>query len=155
MFFSMMGLIYLFQMLMGLVLAIIAAPMMIRSALMQKFSEGFNVSFIMGFLSRVWLETVLAKLFLFAIAIPMVFAGYCACIVGVYPVIAVLLFANWRLYQQLYALYLERGGEPIDFNAELADTRADTFCLHCRYDLRGTVAHGGELCPECGLSFQT
>jgi hypothetical protein len=96
-----------------LVLTFFSVAMTIHSALSQSFSRAFSLAFIKEFVRRVWIEILLMHLFLTVVSIPAMLVGYLLCFVGIYPVIAILIFASWQLYRQLYELYLQRGGQPV------------------------------------------
>jgi hypothetical protein len=91
----------------------------LRAGLMQDFGAGFSLAFLRGFLGRVWVEAVLAMLFMCVVAIPLTLAGFLAMCVGVYAAAALMTFIHWQLNLQLYELYLERGGDPLPISVEL------------------------------------
>jgi hypothetical protein len=44
--------------------------------------------------------------------------GYLACFIGVYPAVVILGMAQQHLVAQLYRLYLDEGGQPINSPSE-------------------------------------
>ena len=100
-------------------LVLIQLPMLLRSGLSQTVGAAFSWTFIRGFLGRVMGATLLAHLFVTAISIPLIIAGYITCGLGLYPATAVLMFTQWQLYRQIYDLYLERGGPAIEVSDKL------------------------------------
>ena len=46
--------------------------------------------------------------------------GILTCFVGMYPAAALISFAHHHLDLQLYELYLERGGSPVEAKADRA-----------------------------------
>jgi len=142
------------QIAISIAIAVFIAPMTIGASLTQSFGGGFNWPFIRDFIRRVWGTVVLVMLFLMAISIPLSLIGLCTCYIGLFPAMALMTFAQWQLNRQLYELYLQRGGTPLAIKPELFDAPPGDVCLHCGYDLRGTIAAGGQYCPECGTPFQ-
>ncbi|HEX4997686.1 MAG TPA: DUF4013 domain-containing protein [Terriglobia bacterium] len=92
---------------------IIVMPMTLRAGLMQDFVPAFSFSFVQDFLRLVWVELLLAMLFLLVTMPFVMLAGLAMFCVGIYVASAVVFFANYHLHYQLYELYLERGGAPI------------------------------------------
>ena len=56
---------------------------------------------------------LLSSLFLIGTGIALEFLGFAACRIGLYPAIALMMFAQLHIEYQLYQLYLERGGSEI------------------------------------------
>ncbi|MEE8409812.1 MAG: DUF4013 domain-containing protein [Myxococcota bacterium] len=102
----------------------ISLPINIRGALTQHVGTAFSRTWIVDFIKRVWGPMIVMHLFLFAISIPMMMVGYLTCGFGFYPVTVVLLYSTWHLYRQLYEIYLERGGTPIEIDAKLLPKEA-------------------------------
>ncbi len=94
-------------------LMVVTVPLYLRAVLMQRFGEAFSWTFIKGFVARVWGATLLAHLFIGSAGLVLVIIGYLFCIIGAYPAIAIVMFAQWQLHRQLYELYLARGGAPL------------------------------------------
>jgi hypothetical protein len=99
-------------------LALVLVPMCLRAGLAQDFKEGFSLAFVRDFLGRVWMEVLLAQLFLFVTGIVVTMVGFAAFCIGVYPAMVILMFAQYHLWHQLYELYLQRGGTPIPLKPE-------------------------------------
>jgi hypothetical protein len=98
--------------------SLLLIPMSLRAGLSQDFGSAFSWSFIRDFVGRTWPETILATLFLMLTGAVLVLVGYLACFVGLYPALALILFAQCHLWYQLYERYLERGGEPVRLKEE-------------------------------------
>jgi hypothetical protein len=94
----------------SLFLSIITTPIMLRAGLMQEFKAAFNLAFVKDFARKMWLDTLIAQLFLMASAMVVTFLGMLLCCVGVYPAQVLVYMASAHLTEQLYQRYLERGG---------------------------------------------
>ncbi|HUF61694.1 MAG TPA: DUF4013 domain-containing protein [Verrucomicrobiales bacterium] len=105
-------------------MCVLFVPIAIRAALMQDFAAGFSPAFVRDFLKKTGVETLLVEIVLIVASIVGTVAGYLCLIIGVYPATALLIFAMWRLFSQLYALYLERGGTPVVISLELRNPPA-------------------------------
>ena len=93
--------------------SVFVVPFFIRAVLIQEFGASFSWTFFKDFLRRTFWEILLAWLFISVSGMIVGFAGMCLCLVGMYPAMALVTFAQFHLYYQLYKLYLERGGAPI------------------------------------------
>ena len=96
-----------------ILLSVLTVPLFLRAILTQDLGATFSWTFFIDFLHRTFWEIVLAWLFLSVTGTAIAIAGMCFCFVGVYPAMALVTFAQFDLYRQLYKLYLERGGTPI------------------------------------------
>ncbi|NRB73883.1 MAG: DUF4013 domain-containing protein [Verrucomicrobiales bacterium] len=94
-------------------------PVMLRSGLMMDFKSGFSWGFIGSFIKKVGLSLIGYYILLVLILMPMSILGSLALFVGVYVVAAWIQVAMNHILFQHYDLYLERGGEPIQFAADL------------------------------------
>lgn len=94
-------------------MVLVLTPLMIRAGLSQDFGMAFNFPWIKDFIRKVWLELLLATLFLMVTAIPLMFAGLLAFCIGMFATQAAVMLAQAHIQYQLYDLYLARGGEPI------------------------------------------
>ena len=103
----------------SLIMGVIATPMTLASALQQNFAAGFRMDFIKDFLSKMWMECLLAQLFMGFAGFVLSIGGMLACYVGLFPAMVLILFMNVHLSLQLYYLYLERGGKPLEVDARL------------------------------------
>jgi len=91
----------------------LSLPMILRAGLSQEFGSAFSWTYVRDFLGRVWLEMLLSLLFLMVSSLVVSFAGLLLLIVGMYPAMVVISFAQFHFHYQLYELYLQRGGTPI------------------------------------------
>jgi hypothetical protein len=97
---------------------IVVTPFVIRAGLTQDFKEAFSWSWIRDFFSRMWGTLILAAAFLTVSRIVLIFLGLLCCVVGTYPAMALLQYAQGHLWHQLYEIYLQRGGTPIPLKVQ-------------------------------------
>ena len=64
---------------------LVLMPLMLRAGLSQDFVKAFDFTFLLDFLRRMWLEMLLAALFLYVSAFVLMIVGFMACCIGVYP----------------------------------------------------------------------
>ena len=100
-------------MVLAIAMTLVMMPILLRAGLSQDFAQSFKWSWIKDFLAKMWLETILAMLFLMVTSMIVVPLGFLACCVGILPAIVVMMLAHAHLSWQLYTIYLARGGEPI------------------------------------------
>jgi len=96
---------------------VVTMPIHFRIGISQKFAEGFNFAWVKQFLSLMWFELLLVKLFVVVSGIIAGFAGFAVCCVGVVFVTTIAMVANMYLEVAIYKLFLLRGGEPIPLKA--------------------------------------
>lgn len=104
----------------SILMHLVSVPLSLRAGLSQDFASAFSWSFFVDFTRRVWLEEVLAGLFLFGTSLILLPAGLLLCFIGVYPAAALVTLAGYHLGHQLYELYLSRGGSPVPLKVEPA-----------------------------------
>lgn len=92
---------------------LVSQAMALRAGLAAEFSAGFELSAVFGFVSRVWVESILEALFLMVTGPIIILAGLLACFVGVFPASSLLMLAQAHLNYQTYELDLYRGGIPV------------------------------------------
>jgi hypothetical protein len=97
----------------SLVVAVVLAPLQLRAGLSQELGFNQALAFVQEFLKRVGKELVLAQLFLLGTAIVILPIATMMCVLPVYPAAVVVQMAQFHLLNQLYGLYLERGGTAI------------------------------------------
>jgi hypothetical protein len=100
------------------IMNLIVMPLTLRAGLAQDIGEGFKFGWAKDFVSKVWLETILAGLFLMVTSMIAMVLGLMALCIGTYAAMAVVILASGHLNYQLYCLYLARGGEPIPLKAK-------------------------------------
>lgn len=88
-------------------------PFLLRAALTQDIGGAFDLAFAKDFVRRMWKETLIAGLFLTAVAFAAQIVGLLLFCVGIFLTFPVLHFAQVHLGAQLYRVYLARGGEKI------------------------------------------
>jgi hypothetical protein len=92
---------------------LVLVPMSLRAGLAQDFKAAFSWDFILDFVSKMWLDMILAALFIIATGVLVELVGLMACGVGMLPADALVGFAWTHLLYQLYQRYLQRGGTAI------------------------------------------
>ena len=109
-----MGCMMLAMMAVGVALSIILTPLYLRAGLSQDFNQAFKFDWVMNFASKMWLETLLASLFLAAVVMfVMLPLTLITCYIAAFFINAFIGLAWAHLSWQLYSIYLARGGEPI------------------------------------------
>ena len=89
------------------------SAMVLRSGLSQDFASAFQIAWINDFVRRMWVELVLAGLFLWATMTVLEILGILALCVGLFFALALVTLAFAHILYQLYAVYLSRGGIPV------------------------------------------
>jgi hypothetical protein len=102
-----------FLLVLFLAVAVLTTPMLIRAGLTQDFRLVFRFAWFKDYLKRVWVEEVLATLFVAVSGALLMAAGACFFCVGLFLAIILVWMASAHLQWQIYEIYLERGGEPI------------------------------------------
>jgi hypothetical protein len=92
---------------------LVIKPMMIRAVITQDFKSAFDLAFVRSFVSRTWVQQLVALLFLIVSSMALTLVGTLLFCVGMYAAIAIVMFSQAHLDRQLYDLYLARGGEPV------------------------------------------
>ncbi|MEY2559122.1 MAG: hypothetical protein QOE34_2547 [Verrucomicrobiota bacterium] len=106
---------------MVLAVMFVLTPLIIRATIVQDFAKSFDFGFVKKFVATMWLEMVLTSIFLTVASAVLVCLGILAFCVGIYLVMVLIYFAWAHLQKQLYALYLQRGGEPAPLSPKLHD----------------------------------
>ena len=104
-------------MLLSCAVSVIMVPMVLRAGLSQDFAQAFQFGFIRDYFQKMWLETLLASLFVMGTGMVLMMVGMVACFIGMYPAMTLMLLAQTHLHYQLYELYLRRGGQVIPLKA--------------------------------------
>lgn len=91
---------------------------MLRTEVTDDMNAGFKVKDVLRMTRLVLKELIIGNLIIAAVSIPLVFVGMLACYVGIFPVAVVLQVVYAHFSAQLYELYLERGGEPLNVAAD-------------------------------------
>lgn len=103
----------LIYMVLLIAMAFIWVPAVIRVGLSNELSEAFKFDWIKDFVSKMWVEQLLAGLFLMVSAMLLSMVGFFALCVGVLFASALVSMAFAHLNFQLYQVYLSRGGQPV------------------------------------------
>jgi hypothetical protein len=93
-----------------LVLVLLTTPVILRAGIAQDFGAAFDFGWISDFLKKMWVEIVLASLFIgvCSIGITLLTCGIGGIFVG-----AIAPFVHSHFWYQFYVLYLARGGTPV------------------------------------------
>lgn len=92
---------------------VLTAPLFLRAGLAQRFRLVFRFDWIKFYLKKVWVEEVLATLFIMASAVLLLPLGCLVFCYGLYAAGMIVSIASAHMQWQIYEIYLERGGEPI------------------------------------------
>ena len=103
----------------SLILLVFAGPIILRSGMMKSFRAGFSSTFIFGFLKKVGFSFLLWMMALTFFATIGSFVGMLALYVGSIAVSTISMYAMFHMLFQHYDLYLERGGQPLEFHPEV------------------------------------
>lgn len=95
-------------------MGILTTPLYLRAGLSGDFASAFSMAFYRDFMKRVGKEVVAVELFMAATGAVLTVMGILMCYFGLFPAFALISYAHHHLEYQLYELYLERGGEPIE-----------------------------------------
>ena len=96
-------------------------PFLLRAELTQNFGMAFDFRFAWSFLKLTWVECIVSTLFIVAMSFGLVAAGMLALCIGAYFVTGPVYFMMVHLNQQIYRIYLERGGEAVPISPTLRD----------------------------------
>lgn len=99
---------------------IIQVPLYLRAGMTRDFAQGFSLAFVKDFVRRTKAELLWSAAFLISSGSALVTVGALAFCIGMYPAVALYMFAFNHQVEQLYELYLQRGGEPIPLPAPAA-----------------------------------
>ncbi|MEX1041283.1 MAG: DUF4013 domain-containing protein [Pirellulaceae bacterium] len=94
-------------------IAFVMVPALIRVGLTNEISEGFRFDWIKDFVSKMWLEQILAGLFLAITSWLLGFVGTLLLCVGLLFAMVIIAMASGHICFQLYQIYLSRGGQPV------------------------------------------
>jgi hypothetical protein len=106
-------LIILFLIVLGIVVSLLTAPMLLRAGLTQDFRQVFGLQWFKGYWKRVWVEEIMAALYLMIASVVLLPLGCVLFCYGFFAASVVILVAGAHMKWQIYEIYLERGGEPI------------------------------------------
>jgi hypothetical protein len=87
--------------------------MVLRSGLSQDFAAGFDFAWVHDFVRRMWVELLLAGLFLWITTLILELLGLMVFCIGILFALALVTLAFAHILYQLYAVYLARGGMPV------------------------------------------
>lgn len=88
-------------------------PMQIRGGLSNDVGQTFNLGWALGFVSKMWVEMIIAMIVSGLVGFAICMLGYLALCIGIIPAVGFVQLFNAWLSFQLYRMYLSRGGEPI------------------------------------------
>lgn len=104
-----------------LFIMLIIKPLNIRASLTQDFMKSFDFAFVKQFISLTWKESLLSSAFLMAASMILMPLGMVVLCVGMYAAAALVYFAWAHMDKQIYALYLARGGVPVEVSPKISD----------------------------------
>ena len=108
--------ILVFLLVLAVGVSVLTTPFLLRAGLTQDVRQVFRGDWIKGYIRRMWVEEILAALFiLFASAVLLPLGCLVFCF-GFFAVSVVIMIATAHIHWQLYEIYLERGGEPIQLH---------------------------------------
>lgn len=87
---------------------------MVRTEVTDDMNAGFKIRDVLSMTRLVLKELIIGNLVIAAVSIPLVLVGMIACYIGIFPVAVVLQIVYAHFLAQIYQLYLERGGEPLN-----------------------------------------
>ena len=99
--------------LLTIALTVVTIPIYFRAGFQQDFAAAFSLDYVKQFVRLTWRETILSSLFLAGSSFVLAVVGLLFCYVGVFPAMALIMFAQAHIEYQLYELYLRRGGSEI------------------------------------------
>jgi hypothetical protein len=102
----------------SVVIGLVMWPAQMHAGYGRQFNLGGMLSFVKEFFSKVGKELVFSLLFLFAAGFVLGAIGLIACCVGAWFAGVILTYSQFHLKDQLYELYLQRGGSPIPVKGE-------------------------------------
>lgn len=106
--------------LVGLVLGIVMNAAMTRAELTEDFGASFAFGKILDYAGKTWWKVLISNFLYGIVATPLIFVGYAACFVGLYPALIVLITGMTHLRFQQYVHYLSRGGEAVALKEPVA-----------------------------------
>jgi hypothetical protein len=109
--FAVGGVLFLPVMLLSM---LVLWPLELHTQLSGKFEFGRAFAFMTGMLKRVWGQALLVALAYWFLGTLVALLGYAAFCVGIYAALVILGMAQQHFVAQLYRLYLDEGGEPIN-----------------------------------------
>jgi Protein of unknown function (DUF4013) len=110
----------------SLAVATIVWPAAFYAGVSKELNFSGIVGFVKDFLKKVGKEQLLSVLFIMAAGLVLAPLGLIVCFVGTWFAAVVLTFAHYHLENQLYDLYLQRGGKPIPIKASEAPVQSGT-----------------------------
>jgi Protein of unknown function (DUF4013) len=113
----------LFMLALSAGLSIIGPPIYLRAARMQDFMPAFNFAYIKRFATAMWKECLMVFLFSFVVGIAAGIVCLIPCIGALVVIlcVAMLAFMHFHLGNQLYQLFVSRGGEAIPLSPKLTE----------------------------------
>jgi len=113
--------VFILDMLLIMAFYFITTPLILRATIVQDFAPSFNLAFVKSFLALMWQDLVVAMVFMFGLGFCLTVIGVITCYIGFFFTLPILLFSWHHLQQQLYQVYLSRGGEPVPLSPKLRD----------------------------------
>jgi hypothetical protein len=92
---------------------VLVTPLWVKAALESDLGRVFDLAFARDFMRRTGKVTLLAHLVLMVLNIGLMFVGFLACFIGMFPALGIAVLVLAHVFGQLYLIYLGRGGDPI------------------------------------------
>jgi len=92
---------------------VLITPLWVKAALETDLGRVFDFAFARDFMQRAGKATLVAHLVLMVLNMALMFAGFLACFIGMFPAMAIAVLVQAHVLGQLYLVYLARGGTPI------------------------------------------
>jgi hypothetical protein len=108
-------------------LIFVVKPLILKGMFEQDFAKAFDFEFVKTFVTLVWMEMLIASLFLAAVSFALTIAGLLALCIGVLLTPPITGYVAMHLDKQLYKLYLTRGGPPVAMSPKLTDDAPATL----------------------------
>jgi len=107
------------QALLMTIYSFVIIPLVLRATILQDFAKAFDFRFVKNFLARVWPEMLASLIFMFSLSLCLMVFAVITCYIGALFAAPVVIYSWHHLQQQLYQVYLSRGGEPLPLSPKL------------------------------------
>lgn len=112
-------------MLLGMIISLPAHVAMIRAELTDDLNQGLQFREVLDMTKRVFRELLIGSIVLAFVQFVMVLISLPLCYLPLFPCLVAMMVARAHFGAQLYALHLERGGQPL----QIAKTDLDPQAL--------------------------
>ena len=98
-----------------ILVGVVMVPLGLRVGLTRSFGQALKLRWLWGFIQKTWVELFIGVTFLFVTSQVLSILGSLLFCIGVFLIQGWAALAYGHFSYQIYALYLHRGGEAIDF----------------------------------------